>query len=101
VAAKLQSIETRRGATAAKRESDAYDVYRLLRVNRIGEMAEELASAPSDLGAWCVSYLKRLFVDHADQTARWLRNVSPGEFVEAGDLSALGTLVIEAYQSLD
>jgi hypothetical protein len=101
VAAKLQSIETRRGATAAKRESDAYDVYRLLRVNRIGEMAEELASAPSDLGAWCVSYLKRLFVDHADQTARWLRNVSPGESVEAGDLSALGTLVIEAYQSLD
>ena len=51
VAAKLQSIEIRRGVTAAKRESDAYDVYRLLRANRLDEIAEELAGAPSDLGA--------------------------------------------------
>jgi predicted transcriptional regulator len=100
VAAKLQSIETRRGAMAGKRESDAYDVYRLLRANRVDEIAEELASAPSDLGTWCVSHLEDLFVDRADRTARWLRNVSPGEVVEAGDVSALGVLFVEAYQSL-
>ncbi len=100
VAAKLQSIETRRGATAAKRESDAYDVYRLLRAGRLHEIAEELAGAPADLGTWCVSYLEGLFVDRSDQTARWLRNVSPGERVEAGDLSALGALMVEEFQRL-
>ena len=100
VAAKLQSIETRRGATAAKRESDAYDVYRLLRAGRLHEIAEKLAGAPADLGAWCMSYLEGLFVDRSDQTARWLRNVSPGERVDPGDLSALASLMVEAFQRL-
>jgi len=98
VAAKLQSIETRRGATAAKRESDAYDVYRLLRAGRLDEFADELTGAPADLGSWCISYLEGLFVDRSDQTARWLRNVSPTERVESGDLSALGSLMVEEFQ---
>ncbi len=98
VAAKLQSIETRRGATAAKRESDAYDVYRLLRAGGLPEIAEELSGAPADLGTWCMSYLEELFVDRSDQTARWLRNVSPAERVESGDLLALGSLMVEELQ---
>ena len=98
VAAKLQSIATRRGATVAKRESDAYDVYRLLRAGRLDELADELAGAPADLGSWCISYLEGLFVDRSDQTARWLRNVSPTERVESGDLSALGSLMVEEFQ---
>ncbi len=97
VAAKLQSIETRRGAMATKRESDAYDAYRLLRANHPDEIAEELSGGPADLGSWCATYLESLFVDRCGQTARWLRNVSPNELVEAGDLSALGALFVEAY----
>ncbi len=97
VAAKLQSIETRRGATAAKRESDAYDVYRLLRANHPHEIAVELSGGPADLGSWRAMYLERLFVDRSIQTARWLRNVSPNERAEAGDLSALGALFVETY----
>ena len=100
VAAKLQSIGTRRGATAAKRESDAYDVYSLLRAGRLQEIAEELGGAPADLGAWCMLYLEELFVERCDQTARWLRNVSPAERVEAGDLSVLGALMVEEFERL-
>ncbi|MHB8497004.1 MAG: hypothetical protein ACYDES_03250 [Acidimicrobiales bacterium] len=100
VATKLQSIDARRGATAAKRESDAYDVYRLLRAGRLHEIAEELGGAPADLGTWCVSYLDGLFVDRSDQTARWLRNVSPAEVVDAGDLSAIGSPMVEEFQRL-
>lgn len=65
-----------------------------MRANRLSDMAEELVGAPSDLGAWCMAYLEELLVNHADQTARWLRNVFPGEIVEAGDVSALGSLVV-------
>jgi hypothetical protein len=100
VAAKLQSIPTRRDETQDKRESDAYDVYRLLQADRSAQQVPvALASAPGDLGEWCTSYLEDLFVSHATRTALWISSVAPGESAEAGDVEALGSIVCEALRA--
>jgi hypothetical protein len=99
VAAKLQSIPTRRGATQDKRESDAYDVYRLLQADRTDQqIPDNLALAPGGLGEWSASYLDELFIVQATRTARWIGSVAPGEGTEAGDVEALGSIVCGALR---
>ncbi|HVC71183.1 MAG TPA: hypothetical protein VNC61_13085 [Acidimicrobiales bacterium] len=100
VAAKLQSIPTRRGGREAKRESDAYDVYRLLQADRVTrEISRALAGAPGDLGQWCASNLEELFIHSATRTARWIASVSPDENTEPGDVEALGSIFSEALRT--
>jgi hypothetical protein len=100
VAAKLQSIPTRRGTTEGKRESDAYDVYRLLQADRgAREIPNALATAPGELGEWCASSIEELFIVHATRTARWISSVSPGETTEPGDIEALGSIFGEALRT--
>lgn len=100
VAAKLQSIPNRRGANQDKRESDAYDVYRLLQADRVAkEIPSALAVAPGELGSWCASSVEELFVVQATRTARWISSLSPGETTEPGDLEALGSVVTEALRT--
>jgi len=95
VAAKLQSIPARRARALDKRESDAYDVYRLLRADRDGEIAQALAGAPGDLGPWCLGALHDLLVANATRSARWLRNVAGTAAPDIGDLEAVGSLAYE------
>jgi hypothetical protein len=100
VAAKLQSIPTRRGRTQDKRESDAYDVYRLLQADRVAkEIPSALAMAPGELGPWCVSSVEDLFIVQATRTARWISSMSPGEAAEPGDIEALGSVFTEALRT--
>lgn len=100
VAAKLQSIPTRRSGTLAKRESDAYDVYRLLQADRVTrEIPQALASAPGDLGQWCALNLEEMFVRQATRTARWIASVSPDETVESADVEVLGTIFSDALRT--
>jgi hypothetical protein len=55
IAMKLNAIRQRRGATAIKRGSDAYDMYQLLaRLDVDGNIATALVQAPAGLGEWCV-----------------------------------------------
>lgn len=75
MAAKLQSIPTRRGPTEAKRTSDAYDVFRLLQTGP-ADLAAELSDAPGDLTSWCAGTLERLFVADAVRTSRWLADAA-------------------------
>jgi hypothetical protein len=101
VAAKLQSIPTRRGGTMAKRESDAYDVFRLLQADRVTrQIPHALAGAPGDLGQWCVTNLEELFIHSATLTARWISSVSPDETTEPGDVEALGSVFSEALRTV-
>jgi hypothetical protein len=95
VAAKLQSIPSRRARALDKRESDAYDVYRLLRADRDGDIARALAGAPGDLGPWCRGAVHDLLVANATRSARWLRNVAGTDPPDSGDLEAVGSLVYE------
>ena len=75
VAMKLHAIRQRRGATVAKRGSDAYDMYRLLSVRDLdGSIATALAHAPAALGTWSVIQIEELFVTEADRTLLWIRN---------------------------
>lgn len=99
VGMKLHAIRKRRGATAAKRGSDAYDVYRLLALrNADGSLATALARAPVGLGRWCTSQLEELFVNDADRTVLWIRNAlaSGTVHVLADDLHAVGEAFLRA-----
>lgn len=93
VAAKLQSMRTRRGESAAKAVSDVYDAYRLLSAyDRDGSVAEVLARAPMDVGAWCAEALIETFVD---QAARWAGRIN-SSFAAAAltseDIEVVGSL---------
>ncbi len=94
VAAKLQSIPTRRARAADKRMSDTFDVYRLLDGDPTFTICAELAEAPSDLGSWCASFLEDLFVVQAVRTAGWISQAS-GRRVEPDSLEVLGSLAVE------
>jgi hypothetical protein len=94
VAAKLQSIRTRRDARPEKRFSDSYDFYRLLGEGRSEIIARELATAPADLGTGCAQCLEDLFVGQATRTARWISSAA-GSVVEALDVEAVGSLAVE------
>jgi len=51
-------MRTRRGESAAKAVSDVYDAFRLLSAyDRDGWVAEAIAGAPMDVGAWCAEAL--------------------------------------------
>jgi len=96
VAAKLQSMRTRRGESAAKAVSDVYDAYRLLGAyDRDGSVAEALAGAPMDVGAWCAAALTETFVD---QAARWAGRINTSfaaAAVTPEDLEVVGSLAAE------
>ncbi len=97
VAMKLHAIRKRRGATAAKRGSDAYDMYRLLALRDAdGSIASTLMHAPAGLGAWCALQIEELFVNDVDRTVLWIRNaLAVGTVhVVADDLSAVGEAFI-------
>lgn len=97
VAMKLHAIRQRRGATVAKRGSDAYDMYRLLSVRDLdGSIATALAHAPAGLGIWSVIQIEELFVAEADRTLLWIRNALAAGTVSvvADDLVAVGEAFI-------
>jgi hypothetical protein len=96
VAAKLQSMRTRRGEGAAKAVSDVYDAYRLLDAyDRDGSVAEALVGAPMDVGVWCAEALTETFVD---QAARWAGRIN-SSFAAAAltpeDIEVVGSLAAE------
>ena len=98
VAMKLHAIRQRRGATLAKRGSDAYDMYRLLSLRDIdGSIATSLADAPAELGTWSAIQVEELFVKEADRTVLWIRNAlaSGTVSVVADDLVAVGEAFID------
>ena len=98
VATKLHTVRQRRGATLAKRGSDAYDMYRLLsRRDLDGSIATELAHAPAGLGPWSVIQVEELFVNEADRAALWIRNALAAGTVSvvADDLVAVGEAFID------
>ena len=96
VAAKLQSMRTRRAATAAKATSDVYDTYRLLRAyDGEGSVADALAAGPVDVGPWCAGALVETFVGEG---ARWAGRINAGfaaAAVTAEDLEVVGSLAAE------
>ena len=94
---KLHAIRQRRGATLAKRGSDAYDMYRLLSVRDLdGSIATALAHAPAMLGTWSVIQVEELFVNEADRTMLWIRNALASGTVSivTDDLVAVGEAFI-------
>jgi hypothetical protein len=91
VACKFHAISGRRGAGAAKRESDALDLVRLVgEVVRAPEHAVAFADAPLDLSQLVRTQIDRWFVDNALRTSRLAR--LGGLDVEPADIEALGTL---------
>jgi hypothetical protein len=99
-AAKLQSIPTRRGETADKRHSDAYDVYRLLGCQLGQAVARGMAEGPLDLPTWCAGFLEELFVASSVRTARWMAEVAgPVDAPSAAEVEVAGSLAAEALRS--
>ena len=95
---KLHAIRKRRGATVAKRGSDAYDMYRLLALHDIdGSIARALVRAPAELGEWGAHQIEELFVSDVDRTVLWIRNALAAGTVSvvADDLSAIGKSFID------
>jgi hypothetical protein len=93
VAAKLQSMRTRKGASAAKAVSDVYDAYRLLSAHdRDGSVAQALACAPMDVGMWCAEALTETFVDEAARWARRINTSFAAAAVTPEDLEVVGSL---------
>lgn len=97
VAAKLQSIPTRRARALEKRCSDAYDVFRLLSADPALQICEELATSPADLGPWCAEYLEELFVSQAVRTAGWMSQASDRR-VEPAAVEVVGSLTAAALR---
>lgn len=103
VACKLHAIADRRGSSAAKRESDALDLVRL-----VGEMVRApvqlplFASAPFDLAALVKAEVQRWFIDNTLRTAR-LANAAgiTGGRIESADVAALGALLVNRIASSD
>jgi len=96
VAAKLQSMRTRRGERASKAVSDVYDTYRLLTAyDGEGLLAEALASAPMEVGAWCAEALIETFVAEAARWARRINDAFAAPAVEPADLEVVGSLAAE------
>lgn len=100
VGAKLQAIETRSAASAAKRHTDALDIYRLLRTGP-ETMAAELMLAPGDLAQWCAGQIERLFVEEAPRTKRWLARAAGPAFSPASfeDLEGLGQTAVATLRT--
>ncbi len=99
VAAKLQSMRTRKAATAAKAVSDVYDTYRLLAAyDGDGSIARALAAAPVDVGPWCAGALSETFVDQAAQWAGRVNTLFAAAAVTAGDLEVVGSLAAEGIR---
>jgi hypothetical protein len=73
VSMKLHAIEDRRGNSAVKRASDAWDLYRLLvDLDRDGWLRSALAAAPDPLPKLVRSATERIFVRGAARTRSWL-----------------------------
>ncbi|GAC1537423.1 MAG: hypothetical protein NVS3B12_21410 [Acidimicrobiales bacterium] len=96
VAAKLQSMRTRRGESASKAVSDVYDTYRLLAAyDGNGSVAEALSFAPLDVGAWCAEALMQTFVAEAARWARRINDAFAAPALEPADLEVVGSLAVE------
>ena len=97
VACKFHAIADRRDAAAAKRESDAIDLVRLLRdLVRFPAAAEQFSSAPFDLTALVAAQAQRWLIAGATRTARLINlSVGAGDArLEADDVSTIGGLFI-------
>ncbi|MBI4728353.1 MAG: nucleotidyl transferase AbiEii/AbiGii toxin family protein [Acidobacteria bacterium] len=93
VATKLQSALWRSEIRRHKRAGDIYDLYRLLDAHDAGgDVAAALAVSPQDLGALARELARRLLVDEAERSARWLRADGGPEMqgIGAADLRAVG-----------
>lgn len=96
VAAKLQSMRSRRGAAESKTVSDVYDTYRLLAAyDSDGSVADSLAGGPVDVGAWCAGALTETFVEEAARWARRINNAFAAVALEPADLEVVGALAAE------
>lgn len=95
LACKLHAIADRRDARAAKRESDARDIYRLTQVlARDRGLASEFTAAPFDLIALVSAGVQRWLMDDVTRTARLLAmGASVGESpVGPDELETVGRL---------
>jgi hypothetical protein len=96
VAAKLQSMRTRRGESAPKAVSDVYDTYRLLTAHdKDGSVAGALTGAPMDVGTWCADALTETFVAGAVPWARRINASFAAAAVTPEDLEVVGSLAAE------
>ena len=77
---KLHTIEDRRGNSALKRASDAWDLYRLVDLDRDGSLRSALAAAPDPLPQLVRSAAELVLVSEAARTRSWL---SQGDAVMA------------------
>lgn len=101
VAMKLQSIPRRSGPTIHKRASDAYDLVRLIdHCERNGGVSRVLASAPGDLGEFCLRQSRAYLVDEPERTVRWLRTEGSPDMAQISveDLVATGTPFTDSLQ---
>ncbi len=95
LACKLHAIADRRDARAAKRESDARDIYRLTQlIARDGTFVSELATSPFDLVALVQEGVQKWLIDDVTRTARLLAmGAGVGESTPGpAELAAVGRL---------
>lgn len=100
-AMKLQSIPRRAGPTIHKRASDAYDLFRLIdHCERKGTVSRQLATAPSDLGDFCLRQARAYLVDEPERTVRWFRTEGSPDMgqISVDDLVATGTPFAESLE---
>jgi hypothetical protein len=97
VACKLHALADRKGPSLSKRDSDAYDLVRLLGdLVRSDDAVRALRSAPFDLASLVASEVERWFVDGALRTARLANAATVShDQIDRDAVSTVGRLLLE------
>ena len=94
VACKLHAIGDRRGASASKQESDAFDLVRLIgEIVRTPSGTNPYARAPFDLSELVISQIADWLLRNSLRTARLARSAG-ADWIEPSDIDALGRLFL-------
>jgi hypothetical protein len=103
VACKFHAINDRRDVRREKRESDAFDLVRLINdLVRTPPVAAQLANAPFDLAALVSLQTKRWLIDDATRMARLIAmsTARTDAAMDPADIAASGELFVERLAEL-
>jgi hypothetical protein len=90
VAMKLVAIPRRKGVRLEKRSTDLADLFSLLTVGNIRQIADDLRRSPHGLGDWCAQEIRILMVGDATRSAQAIAAGGLPGRVEPADVASAG-----------
>lgn len=95
VAMKLVAIPRRRGVRPEKRSTDLADLFSLLTVGNVRQIADDLRQSPHGLGDWCAQEIRTLMVGDATRSAQAITKGGLPERVEPADVARAGQRFVD------